>query len=391
MTRFHPAIVVDVGADGGPAVAAEAERVLIDGVVPAEGVGVGGAGGGRRRRHARAAHVGGVELAPAAGRFVVRPVLVGVEGITAGDAAVGVFVTTLRTAGEPEVVGRAAVGGGEQLRGAVVVEIAGVARPADGAAEGGVEIVDRGESPVLGDEAAILGGFDEVAGAVTLVEAVLLGEAVERVLHDPDVEVAVTIEVHERDAGDGVVLLAERELVRAEGEGAVTVVEEQLGRLQARVLGVGGEAGDDVEITVVVDVAEGPDLAGTALVGIGLLAVLPDCGLLRHVLELAVVRVAEEPGGAHAAGLEVVGNGTAAADDQIGPAIAVEVDGADAGALHAVEAPFRRAFLEGLDAVLPARIHRGGRWPAGPRRPRRCRRRRRCRWACCCRTQPPRG
>ena len=82
------AVVVDVGADGGAAVAAKAPGLAVCGVGPAEDIGGLGAGDEVWCRNAGAVFCGGVELAVAAGGLVVGPVEVSVVGVARGDGAI---------------------------------------------------------------------------------------------------------------------------------------------------------------------------------------------------------------------------------------------------------------------------------------------------------------
>src|SRR6185436_3866108 len=98
-----------------------------------------------------------------------------------------------------------------------------------------------------------------------------------------------------------------------------------------------------VEVAVVVDIAPRPQVRGPH----GVDATRHDAGRLGHVLERPVAAVPKEPGGPRTAGGEIV-LCVAAANREVGPAVAVVVDGIDARAdgHQYVEAPRTRRLVE---------------------------------------------
>ncbi len=130
---------------------------------------------------------------------------------------------------------------------------------------------------------------------------------------------------------------------------------------------VGGNAEVGVEVTVVVHVAEGDDLDGTAGVRVAAVAEGQQTRALGDVLETGAgvhePPVVEQVRAANAVGPEVVERRTAATDDQIGATVPVDVGDVETHALDTPEPPSIRRFPEGArarDEAGPGGAHRFG-------------------------------
>ena len=292
-------VVVHVRADGGAAVAPQAERLAI-GLVPP----VDARARQARTRDTSAARVSRVALAVTAGELVVRPVLIRVERVTRCDGAVvvrdgpGPIACAL-----PQQVRRTSVGRREQLGGAVGVEVARHGRPG---ATVRSPFVQRGLiGPRLGRETVAGGLVVEKSGAVAFVQTVFEQHDTtgprrcKGALRDPQVDEPVAIDIGERRARDGVLdeLRPQVAVDVGETELASAVVEHQLaGRAGLGTIDPGGHAREHVEAAVVVHVRERDDLTGSTDVAGHHAAGRTQSGLQRHVFEAALPGVAHQPG-----------------------------------------------------------------------------------------------
>ncbi len=338
--QVHIAVVVQVGACGGAAVAPQPEGLTVLGVGP---VLLGAAD--QRRCHPGAAVGRGVGLAVAAGELVVAPILLVVIGVARGHRTVGVGHLAAALLGLPEVVGRAAVGWDHQLGQTVVVEVAGQGAPGPGVAPAPVEVGDL--APGQGGQPRAGGDLGEPALAVAGVEPVLMrdgGDGGPRaVVGHPDVQLAVLIVVHEGAAGRvlGRPHVTQRVGRRGVAEDPLAVVDHQL----AHAASGGLDAGVGVQVAVVVHVAEA-DRVDLARHGARARGVQPGRG--GDVLEAALARVAQHPA------LAGVTRG------YVGPAVAVDVGHRQARGADPVELP-ALALREGLGALAPGLVVAAGR------------------------------
>ena len=195
----------------------------------------------------------------------------------------------------------------------------------------------------------------EVAVAEASEELVLLRAIGSGGLDDPEIEEAVEVEVDPGGAADGgrLVGLPDGVCAGGEPEGAAAVAEH-LGGLAAGGGGALVDAGEEVEVAVVVHISEGEDLCGAANVAVGSAAAVHDAGVEGHIFEVCGAIVAEEPEGALTADVVVVDESSAAADDEVGIAVTVDVDGGEADAFDAGGEEVG-ALAEGGEAGLPGR------------------------------------
>ena len=334
-------IVVDVRAEGDCAVAAETKAFAVVRMIPVV------LADDRRRANLVTAFGGWVVTAIAGSEFVVLPGEIPVIGVAGFDGSIlEAHPPDLIDGTLPEMVGRPPVRWRHQLGNTIAVEVTSRRSPAMSVRQTGVEIVHAG--PPFGLKAHVEGLVSESTAAVSLKDPILDRPHPARRLRNPEVDVAIAVEVDERRSGgrheptEVTIWLAFHE-----GEGSAPVVDHDLAGLIERCLTIAGsQPGERVQISIVVDVGKGGDgVRPTPITAV----VAPHREQARgfgDVREAADAVVAEQPGVPRGLAGEVVSSGRPTANQQIHETVAVDVGQVEPRPLDTREAPRLGRLLE---------------------------------------------